>query len=100
MKEWKGTLDEDIQGVELYRLMAKHWNLGVMDGLEINEAVAAAKTMGVSIDELFDGMESANHERGIDGKSTSVLEHGFVPAENVSRVCDLLNQIQDLCLRD
>lgn len=101
MREWQGTLDEDIKGVELYRLVAKHWHVGVMDGLEINEAMTAAQTMGVSLDELFDGMESANRERGIDDmNSRSVLQHGFVPAENVSRVCDLLNQIQDLCLRD
>lgn len=100
MSEWLGELEKDTEGVELYRLIAGHWHMGTMDGFELNEAVAAAKAMGVSLDELFCGMAAANRERGIGTTNTeSVMQNGFVPSENVGRVCELLDEVQGLCLR-
>lgn len=99
MRKWLGEIDESSEGVELHRLITQHWHMGTMDGLEINEFVAAAKTLGVSVDELFNGMDAANRERGVyEAHNESVMQSGFVPTENVARVRELLDEIQSLCL--
>lgn len=94
---WKGTLTPDVRGVELFDLLGEQWGLTVTDSMRIGEAAEAARAMGVTIDDFFEGMRAADLKRGTSGRE-NVMAHGFVPQENVERVRGLLGEVQALCL--
>lgn len=98
MKEWRGTIEEDVQGEELSRIIIRKWGVGAGSMLFFDEAISACRAMKVSPDSVTDFIRAVNVYRGHDFAS-DVLNHAFVPEENVQAVCDLLDQIQNLCLR-
>lgn len=99
MKEWKGTIGEGQQFVDLSELVEGQWNVGVADTVRASELIMAAQAMQVSTDALFVGIAAADRVRGIEEGHEGVLKSGLVPVENVDRVHDLLDEIQDLCVR-
>lgn len=98
MKEWKGTIEEDMRGEELSRIIVRQWGACAGSMLYFDELISACKAMKVSSDSVMDFIGAVNDYRG-HNFATDVLEHAFVPEENVRAVCDLLDQVQGLCVK-
>ena len=98
MQEWNGTLTKDMHVKELARVIVEHWNAGACSMLFIDDMMNACRALDVSADSIADFVKAVNDYRHHD-YAADVLNNAFVPVENVQAVCDLLDQIQGLCVR-
>ena len=97
MEDWKGSITEEMQGEELGRVIADYWRVRVGSTVFFDEAISASKATGLPIDRIADVIEAMDSHRGHD-YDADVLACSFVPEENVAKVCELLDQIQALCV--
>lgn len=97
MKECRGTIEEDMRGEELSRIIVRQWGAGAGSMLYLDELANACRAMEISADSVMDFIGAVNDYRRHD-LATDVLDHAFVPEENVQAVCDLLNEVQALCV--
>jgi hypothetical protein len=92
-----GTITEDVEGEELSRVIAEHWHAGAGSMLFFKDAIHAHEATGLPMNRIFDVIKAANDARGYEF-AADVLDRAFVPEGNVQAVCDLLDQIQALCV--
>jgi len=93
------TEDEDMEGIELGRLLNKHWRCGAGSMLYFDELISACRATETSADdvmEFIDAVNSYRHHKYED----DVMDTSFVPQENIEAVTALLDQVAALCVSD
>lgn len=93
-----GSITEEMQGEELHAIVRRHWRMGIASGVRFHEGVTAAKMLGVPLAAIKEAINVIDRERGYNDPREDVMENYFVPEENVAKVCELLDQIQGLCV--
>lgn len=88
---------EDMAGEELALTIRRHWGTGASSVVLLEDVVRACDATGLDAESVAGVFTVLNDAMGHDPEA-DVLEHAFVPEENVQAVCDLLDQIQALCV--
>lgn len=91
------TITEDMAGEELALVIRHHWGVGASSVVLLEDVVRACDATGLDAESVAGTFKALNTSMGHD-QTKDVLEHAFVPAQNMRAVCDLLDQIQALCV--
>ena len=95
MKEQQ-SVTVDIEGEELAKVIIDHWHVGCGATMFLEEVVDAHRATGVSLDDIAAVTKAIDERRGYEFGEDQ-LGRAYVPKANMRAVCNLLDQIQELC---
>lgn len=96
MAEQHETNTQAEGGEELARILVDHWHVGAGATVFLEELIEAHKRTGITFDDFAAVTRIINESRHYDFESDR-LGTAFVPQANIGAVCDLLDQITELC---
>lgn len=94
----QGDFIDATSGEELAHVVVDHWHISAGSTVFIDELAYAKQVTGVTLDSIASVIDAVDAYRGHDF-AVDVLSHALVPSANRRAVCDLLDQIVELCER-
>lgn len=96
--KFAGAFTEDMEGEDLARFIVDYWHVGAGSTMFVDELFHACDKLNVSANTISDVISAVNDYRHHD-ISDDVLNHAFLPQENIQAARDLLDQLQGLCVK-